>query len=65
MKSSNFIVKPDPRLPSMYVVNRVGKGVVPKVLSGQFTSPSEAWRHVDKYEENQDGRKGNSSSRDK
>lgn len=60
---SNFKITPWRKLPSMYEIMRIGKGSLPKVLGGLFTSPQEAQRHIDKYEESSDGRKGNSQPR--
>lgn len=59
---SNFTVKPDPKMPSMYMILRVGKGSMPTALTGLFTSPTEANRHIAKYEEQHNGRKGSGSA---
>ena len=47
---SNFKVEPNKKLPSMYQIVRIGKGSLPNALTGFFTSPTEANRHIAKYE---------------
>lgn len=58
----NFKVEPNKKLPSMYQIVRIGKGSLPNALMGLFTSPTEANRHIAKYEGAKDGGKGTGST---
>lgn len=48
MQYKNYEIKVD-KPTTNYTIHSVGKGALPKVLSGLFTSPKIAQTHIDRY----------------
>lgn len=48
MDHKNYTIKLTPEGNS-YTIHSIGKGALPKVLSGVFTSPTIAKNHIDAY----------------